>query len=91
MNIELLKRVAEKMGYKDVQVWHNDKVVCLANSEFPYEFKPQRDPAQLVEMIEWVLDNGWELYKNELGDGYTLMTGDCSIPNNVINVTVCLI
>ena len=55
---ETLKSIAEAMGYEYEGTHENGNVWC-SKKGIVSKYNPPNNPAQLLELIEWLLKKGW--------------------------------
>jgi len=77
--LQTLKLIAEALGYNILhdQVFNDEIVILLEPEErhLPDRFTPETNPAQLVEVIKWLLKEGWKFQYLE-GHGFRLRHTD---------------
>jgi hypothetical protein len=62
---ETLKAIAEAMGYSVyIDEYHSVKIHGTP-TKISYPFNPETNPAQLMEVIKWLIDSGWKLGKED--------------------------
>lgn len=66
MEVERLKVIAEGMGHISLSIW-DSKVWTRDKEEIirPVEYDPENNPAQLLEIIEYLLSLNYLIFKND--------------------------